>query len=345
MFRLDQEVNKRQENCVRIQLGRTTLFHHVIWKLLILLPTLLPKLSCCRNIRGRCFGYDYKSKSLSMSARTLPLSPVREVQYGRPNTSRTEITPDKPVDDDNERPRIEKQRFSPPEKDKERDRKRRKTHHVLDRDDKLTMDRNIILHLESLVGFIETNFVCRHCRKTLTVGEYGQAQPPFFVEVYGLVSGINFQCMCGARGSLRPKMVPDSTEKVISVADGEPYTNRVNSGDFEINKRLQLGLQLCGSGRRDSAILAGMLKLNVNPMHARWTKVQESLAKATIKVGSEVLEENLHIECLLSPAGMDGPLDVANDTGWDKRGSTRRYDLLSGCSVAFGLRSNLPIGI
>jgi hypothetical protein len=90
-----------------------------------------------------------------------------------------------------------------------------------------------------------------------------------------------------------------------------------------------------------------MLKLNVNHMRARWTEVQESLAKAIIQVGSEVLEENLHIECLLSPAGMDGryALNVASDTRWDKRGSTRRYDLLSGCSVAFGLRSNLPIGI
>jgi hypothetical protein len=98
-----------------------------------------------------------------MSAPTLPLSPVREVQTGRPTTSRTEITPDKPVDDENERPRIEKQRFFSPEKDKDRDTKRRKTNHILDKYDMSTMDRNVILHLYSLVGFIETNF----CLQTL----------------------------------------------------------------------------------------------------------------------------------------------------------------------------------
>jgi hypothetical protein len=90
-----------------------------------------------------------------------------------------------------------------------------------------------------------------------------------------------------------------------------------------------------------------MLKLNVNPMRKRWTEIQQNLAKSIIKVAQEVIDENLHIECKLSPAGVEGrsALDVASDTRWDKRGSTRRYDSLSGCSVAFGLRSALPIGI
>jgi hypothetical protein len=90
-----------------------------------------------------------------------------------------------------------------------------------------------------------------------------------------------------------------------------------------------------------------MLNLNVNPMMGRWTGVQETLAKAIIKVGTEVLQKNLHIECKLSPLGPAGRkgLDIVSDTRWDKRGSTRRYDSLSGCSVAFGLRYLLPIGI
>jgi hypothetical protein len=90
-----------------------------------------------------------------------------------------------------------------------------------------------------------------------------------------------------------------------------------------------------------------MLNLNVNPMKAKWTKVAEKIGKVLIEVGEEILEENLHIKCKLSPLGIDGrkALDVASDTRWDKRGSSRRYDSLSGCSVAFGLRSGLPIGI
>jgi 23S rRNA C2498 (ribose-2'-O)-methylase RlmM len=56
-----------------------------------------------------------------------------------------------------------------------------------------------------------------------------------------------------------------------------------------------LGLQLCRDGRQEGKILPGMLNLNVNPMKQRWTEVQEILAKVVIKIGVEVLEENLHI--------------------------------------------------
>jgi hypothetical protein len=121
----------------------------------------------------------------------------------------------------------------------------------------------------------------------------------------------------------------------------------VNAGDFEIYHRLHLGLQLCGDGRQEANVIAGMMKLNVNPMQRRWTDVQEEVGVVIIQVGNEVLEENLHIECMLSPVGNQGrrALDVASDTHWDKRGSTRRYDSLSGCTVTFGLKSNLPIGM
>jgi hypothetical protein len=40
-------------------------------------------------------------------------------------------------------------------------------------------------------------------------------------------------------------------------------------GNFEINRRLRLGLQLCGDGRQGANDIAGMLKLNVNPMQRR----------------------------------------------------------------------------
>jgi hypothetical protein len=56
-----------------------------------------------------------------------------------------------------------------------------------------------------------------------------------------------------------------------------------------------LGLQLCGDGRQEGKILAGILNINVNPMKQCWTEVQEIFAKVIIKIGVEVLEENLHI--------------------------------------------------
>jgi hypothetical protein len=81
-------------------------------------------------------------------------------------------------------------------------------------------------------------------------------------------------------------------------------------------------------------------------MRARWTDMQETVGRAIIQVGeTAVLEENLHIECMLCPIGHNGryALDVASDMHWDKRG--RRYDSLSGCSVSVGLRADLPLGI
>jgi hypothetical protein len=245
-----------------------------------------------------------------------------------------------------------KERYFKPSNDKDRDAKHRKTLHVLDGDDKCSTDRNIILPLDSLVAFLEENFVCKRCRHRLTTttrfaGSREQSEPPRVLEIFGLACGINFNCPCGAQDSLRPKVVQEALTKIEPANDKQPIGNRLNCGDFEINKRLHLGLQMGGNGRQEGAILAGMLKLNVNPMGARWTEVQESLAKAIIQIGGEVLDENLHIECMHSPLGQDGryALDVASDTCWDKRGSTRRYDSLSGCSVAFGLKTNLPIGI
>jgi hypothetical protein len=246
-------------------------------------------------------------------------------------------------------PQVTSTRFLAPLADAERNKKRRKTNFKLETEDKTLTDRNVIIPLHSLISFLEQNFVCKRCRKRLSTGQSSadQSLPPFELEVFGLACGINFKCDCGASTSLRPEVVSEAETKLDSIRDGNPYQNRVNSGDFELNRRYQLGLQLCGAGRQDGSVIAGMLKLNVNPLRRRWTGIQETLAKAIIKVGTEVLEENLHIECQLSPIGEGGrfALEVASDTRWDKRGSTRRYDSLSGCSVAFGLRANLPIGI
>jgi hypothetical protein len=175
-----------------------------------------------------------------------------------------------------------------------------------------------------------------------------QTASPLGLEIFGMAAGLNFQCDCGAKQSLRPRVVPEAAPKLKTLTDGKPLATRANAGDFDLNRRLLLGLQVCGDGRQEGNIVAGMLNLNVNPMKAKWTKVAEKINKVIIGVGEEVLEENLHIECSLSPKGDNGrsALHVASDTRWgDKRGSSRRYDLLSGCSVAFGLRSELPIGV
>jgi hypothetical protein len=135
-------------------------------------------------------------------------------------------------------------------------------------------------------------------------------------------------------------------DKLKTLEVGRPFGTRVNAGDFEINRRLHLGLQLCGGGRHDASNIIGMLNLNVNGMLGRWSDMQETMAKDIIKIGKEVLDENLNIECELSPP-RDGrrALHVASDSRWDKRGSGHCYDSLSGHSLTMGLRAQLPIEI
>ena len=165
--------------------------------------------------------------------------------------------------------------------------------------------------------------------------------------MFGLAIGLNFKCECEVKDSLRPTVVPSTMAKLQTLQNGDLFGTRLDAGDFEINKRYHMGLQLCGDGRQEGKIIARILNLNLNPMKKQWTAVQELIGKVIIGVGAEVLEENLHIECVLSPIGDGGcrALDIASDTRWDKRGSGRTSNSLSGCSVAFGLRSQLPIGI
>jgi hypothetical protein len=135
------------------------------------------------------------------------------------------------------------------------------------------------------------------------------------LDVFGLASGLNFNCPCGSAASLRSPVVPSSRQKLKPLEVGKPLGTRVNAGDFEINRRLYFGLQLSGMGRHDAMNVTGLLNLNVRSMYNRWTRMQETLAKALIQVGKEVLQENLQIEFNLSDE-IDGrkAMAVASDT-------------------------------
>ena len=108
-----------------------------------------------------------------------------------------------------------------------------------------------------------------------------------------------------------------------------------NSADFKLNHRVVLGLQMSGNGRKEAAFLSGMMNINCNPMGKQWMPIQEGIGKAIIDIGKEVIEENLVEEMKLSETNAAGKsvISVARDARWDKRGSGRRKDSLSGCSV------------
>ncbi len=82
-------------------------------------------------------------------------------------------------------------------------------------------------------------------------------------------------------------------------------------------------------------------------MRGRWTKMQVTNGKAILEIADQVLEENLDIEMSLSPLNADGmpSISIAGDGRWDKRGSGRKKDSLSGCSFFNGNLSKLTVGL
>jgi hypothetical protein len=206
-------------------------------------------------------------------------------------------------------PPAPKARHVPP-KPLEREKKRKRLLRTWDAADSRNVNRNVVLPLHHLLSFTENNFCCKRCHKTLNNCPGKQTASPLGLEIFGVAAGLNFQCDCGAKQSLRPRVVPEAAPKLKTPMDGQPLAARV-----DLNRRLLLRPQACGEGQQEGNVVAGTL-LPDNPMKAKWTKVAEKINEVIIGVGEEVLEENLHIECSLSPKGDDGrsALDVASDT-------------------------------
>jgi hypothetical protein len=82
-------------------------------------------------------------------------------------------------------------------------------------------------------------------------------------------------------------------------------------------------------------------------MTKRYTDLQNELGVSIIGLSNEILGENLRLEIEASPRVVNGrtALSVSSNARWDKRGSGRRYDSLSGCSVMLGNRTKLVIAV
>ena len=120
-----------------------------------------------------------------------------------------------------------------------------------------TSNRNIIIPLARLVLFLEHNFCCKKCHKGFQESEEERGAPSLGLEVFGVAFGLNFKCVCGSEDSLRPELVKSAVDKIKTLKNGCAYGTRVNAGDFVLNRRLLLGLQLCGDGRTEGHIIAG----------------------------------------------------------------------------------------
>ena len=223
------------------------------------------------------------------------------------------------------------------EKKEERRKKRRKTTNILDGDN--IPNQNVLLPLPSLFSFLRDNFICKSCRRN--------NHAEWELESMGLASSLMFRCSCGHSASVRADLKHGSAAKVKDVDVGKPFSNKTNASDFEINNRFLLGLQIAGSGQKEAEIIPGLLNLSNGFMTKRYTDLQNELGMSIIALSNEILEENLRLEIEASPRVVNSrtALSVSSDARWDKRGSGRRYDSLSGCSVMLGNRTKLVIAV
>jgi hypothetical protein len=153
-----------------------------------------------------------------------------------PRREEEPATSDDDDDDDEEEPTAaveptaaaDKNRYvRPAQLDRERKRRRLCTSDVIDSGN---INRNVILPLSDLISFLEKNFCCRLCHKSLNERAENQAVRPLQLEIFGLACGLNFQCECGIKTSLRPTVVPEAVAKLKTLKDGHPFATRVNAG-------------------------------------------------------------------------------------------------------------------
>lgn len=112
------------------------------------------------------------------------------------------------------------------------------------------------------------------------------------------------------------------------------YSSKTNSGDFELNNQFLLGLQIAKSERKEAEIITGLLNLSNGFMTKRYTELQDKLDLLIIGISKKILEETTFRDWFYGQK-VNGrtALSVSSNAKWDKRGSSRQYDSLSGCSV------------
>ena len=113
-----------------------------------------------------------------------------------------------------------------------------------------------------------------------------------------------------------------------------------------LNVRLVLFLQRFGIGGTAARQLACALGLaSGSRSFGNFTSLEEEIALHQIKLGEEIIAENVQKEMDMSPIGVDGRKNMGTgmDTGWTQRGTGKQYNSDSGISIMFGQLTKLVV--
>jgi hypothetical protein len=106
-----------------------------------------------------------------------------------------------------------------------------------------------------------------------------------------------------------------------------------------------LAMQQMGCGQSGAGVLGGMLSIGTNVLRNTWTKLEEAIGMAQIRLANTVINENIEKEKELSKQDdMERYLFcVSIDAGWNNRGSGKSYNSDSCHHITVGNRSGLTM--
>jgi hypothetical protein len=200
---------------------------------------------------------------------------------------------------------------------------------VLSSDD----DSNLVLEQKAFVQFVTDNFVCKQCSSCLKV-------PDLVTVRVGCASNVFWKCSskyCGVGAAILAKQVSHEHTSTVKTNYNDISTNL---GDYDINREVILACQMSGGGARMASTIGGCLSISTRSIWINnFSKVEQLIGKVQVRLGKQILEENMLDEIAASPMDLvlnKAMLTMLSDGGWDQRASGKAYDSTSGRVVSVG---------
>jgi hypothetical protein len=137
---------------------------------------------------------------------------------------------------------IDRCRHSKPKVDHEGNKKCRTTLLPLDNNnDALNINRNVILPLNSLISFLQANFSCKKCCRTINKNNTVKAKHKW--KSLALQQDCTSSVVAVPWVAYAQMLYQMLRKNVLKISNREPYTNGVNAGNIQLNRQLVMGLQ------------------------------------------------------------------------------------------------------
>ena len=175
-------------------------------------------------------------------------------------------------------------------------------------------DINIIVNYKQLINLMCNNMLCRLCKSKMI-------SDCFHKSSYGIATTVEVMCTsCHHRSFLKtPRNKPERLENIKKDKDcSKIMVSPKRNSTYTLNVRLVLFLQHFGISATVARQLASGLGLSSGSWtFSKYTALEEEIGLHQIKLGEEILDENIRKEMDESPVGVNGRKHMGTlmDTG------------------------------